>query len=446
MQIENKKEENGPKKGTRGLGILQRLVLIGAGIFTLVPNVFAAYQELDGIVAVVEDDVVLVSELMLRIDAVRKQIDANGSPMPPEDILVSQVLERLILENIQYQEASNRGIEIDEDTLTRAVTQFATNNNLTLEQFQKALLSEGTNFRAFREEIRREMIITRLQRNLIRRRIVISEQDIDGMLNSPFYKELFSDEYRVGHIMLSIDDGGRSLAAEQASAKAQSIIESLAKGTDFAETAMAESSSSSALEGGDMGWRKAGALPSLFSEVVLTMGVGEVSEPIVRPGAIHIIKLLDKRGVSLETINQTNVRHILVAPSEIRSPKEAEDMINKIHEQLDAGQSFEELAAEHSDDPASALNGGSLGWSEPESFVVGFSDEMKKTEIGERSKPFLTQFGWHILEVVGRREQDVGDEAREGKAVELLHRRRFEEEREKWLKEIRDESFVEIRL
>ena len=446
MQIENKKEESTSKIETGGLGILQALVLIAAGIFTLVPTVFAAYQELDGIVAVVEDDVVLVSELMLRIDAVRKQIDANGSAMPPEDILVSQVLERLILENIQYQEASKRGIEIDEDTLTRAVTQFATNNNLTLEQFRQALLSEGSNFRAFREEIRREMIITRLQRNLIRRRIVISEQDIDGMLNSPFYKELFSDEYRVGHIMLSIDDRGGSLATEQASTKAKSIIESLAKGTDFAETAMAESSSSSALEGGDMGWRKAGALPSLFSEVVLTMGVGQVSDPIIRPGAIHIIKLLDKRGVSLETINQTNVRHILVAPSEIRSPKEAEDMINKIREQLDAGQPFEELAAEYSDDPASALNGGSLGWSEPESFVVGFSDEMKKTEIGERSKPFLTQFGWHILEVVGRREQDVGDEAREGKAVELLHRRRFEEEREKWLKEIRDESFVEIRL
>ena len=446
MQIENREKGSKFTKRTVALIILKRLALITVGLFVFVPSVFAAYQELDGIVAVVEDDVVLVSELMLRIDAVRKQIEANGSAMPPEEILVSQVLERLILENIQYQEASRRGIEIDEDTLTRAVTQFATNNNLTLDQFRQALLSEGTNFRAFREEIRREMVITRLQRNLIRRRIVISEQDIDGMLNSPFYKELFSDEYRVGHIMLSIDNKGGSLAAEQASEKARSIIDSLAEGVDFGETAIAESSSSSALEGGDMGWRKAGALPSLFSEVVLSMGVGEVSDPIIRPGAIHIIKLLDKRGVSLETINQTNVRHILVAPSEIRSPKEAEDMIVKIQEQLDSGQPFEELAAEYSDDPASALNGGSLGWSEPESFVAGFSDEMKRTDIGQRSKPFLTQFGWHILEVVDRREQDVGDEAREGKAVELLHRRRFEEEREKWLKEIRDESFVEIRL
>ena len=406
----------------------------------------AAYQELDGIVAVVEDDVVLVSELMLRIDAVRKQIDASGSAMPPEEVLISQVLERLIQENIQYQEATKRGIDIDEDTLTKAVTQFATNNNLTLEQFQQALLQEGTNYRAFREEIRREMIITRLQRNLIARRVVISEQDIDGMLNSPFYKELFSDEYRVGHIMLSVDEQGGNSAQEQAAARAAVIIDTLKQGTEFSEVAMAESSSSSALEGGDMGWRKAAALPSLFSETVLDMTVGEVSDPIIRPGAVHIIKLLDKRGVSLETVNQTNVRHILIAPSEIRTPKEAEILIKEVKRQLSEGRSFEELASEYSDDPASALNGGSLGWSEPSSFVEAFSAVMQEMDIGAQSDPFLTQFGWHILEVVDRREQDVGEEARESKAVELIHRRRFEEEREKWLKEIRDESFVEIRL
>ena len=297
----------------------------------------AAYQELDGIVAVVEDDVVLVSELMLRIDAVRKQIDASGSAMPPEEVLISQVLERLIQENIQYQEATKRGIDIDEDTLTKAVTQFATNNNLTLEQFQQALLQEGTNYRAFREEIRREMIITRLQRNLIARRVVISEQDIDGMLNSPFYKELFSDEYRVGHIMLSVDEQGGNSAQEQAAARAAVIIDTLKQGAEFSEIAMAESSSSSALEGGDMGWRKAAALPSLFSETVLDMTIGEVSDPIIRPGAVHIIKLLDKRGVSLETVNQTNVRHILIAPSEIRTPKEAEILIKEVKRQLSEG-------------------------------------------------------------------------------------------------------------
>ena len=290
------------------------------------------------------------------------------------------------------------------------------------------------------------MIITRLQRNLIARRVVISEQDIDGMLNSPFYKELFSDEYRVGHIMLSVNEQAGNSAQEQAAARAAVIIDTLKQGAEFSEIAMAESSSSSALEGGDMGWRKAAALPSLFSETVLDMTIGEVSDPIIRPGAVHIIKLVDKRGVSLETVNQTNVRHILIAPSEIRTPKEAEILIKEVKRQLSEGGSFEELASEYSDDPASALNGGSLGWSEPSSFVEAFSAVMQEMDIGAQSDPFLTQFGWHILEVVDRREQDVGEEARESKAVELIHRRRFEEEREKWLKEIRDESFVEIRL
>ena len=196
----------------------------------------------------------------------------------------------------------------------------------------------------------REMIITRLQRNLIARRVVISEQDIDGMLNSPFYKELFSDEYRVGHIMLSVNEQAGNSAQEQAAARAAVIIDTLKQGAEFSEIAMAESSSSSALEGGDMGWRKAAALPSLFSETVLDMTIGEVSDPIIRPGAVHIIKLVDKRGVSLETVNQTNVRHILIAPSEIRTPKEAEILIKEVKRQLLEGRSFEELASEYSDD------------------------------------------------------------------------------------------------
>ena len=161
-----------------------------------------------------------------------------------------------------------------------------------------------------------------------------------------------------------------------------------------------------------MGWRKAAALPSLFSQIVLEMTIGQVSEPIVRPGAVHIIKLLDKRGVSLETVNQTNVRHILIMPSEIRTPKEAEILIKEIKNQLMDGRSFEELAREQSDDPASALNGGSLGWSQPNDFVDAFSDVMRKTDVGAQSEPFLSQFGWHILEVLGRREQDVGEDAR----------------------------------
>ncbi len=406
----------------------------------------AVYQELEGIVAVVDDDVVLASELRYRYDQVVKQLRANNVELPPNDVLLSQLMERLILESIQRQDAERRGVNIDDETLTRAVMRFAEGNNMTLEQFQRALAADGLSYAEFREEIRTEMMISRLQRNLINRRISITEQDVQGLLNSPFYKQMFSDDYRVGHIMLSLEEQASEEVVEAALAKARAIISELRHGADFAQMAIAESSSSRALEGGDLGWRKAGELPSIFAETILEMDVGGISEPIKTSGAIHIVKLLERKGAGMQRIRQTNVRHILVRPSEIRSPAETAELIRDIHRQLDGGGDFAELAKAHSEDPASALNGGELGWATPDQFVGQFGDVMNATEIGQISAPFLTQFGWHILEVVDRREQDMSDEARENMAVEILHKRRFEEEQQEWLKEIRDEAYVEVRL
>lgn len=406
----------------------------------------AVYQELDGIVAVVEDDVVLASELKSRYDQVRRQMEGQNMRMPPNDVLISQIMERLILESIQRQEAQRRGINIDDETLTRAVMSFAQSNNFTLEQFQQALAADGVSYREFREEIRTEMMVSRLQRNLINRRISISEQDVQGLLNSPYYQQLFSDEYRLGHILLTLEERASDEVVAQAEAKAAEIIQELRDGADFAQMAIAHSSSSRALEGGDLGWRKAGELPSLFSEDALNMEVGEVADPIRTPGAIHIIKLLERRGAGTQKVVETNVRHILVQPSEIRSPEETAELIQDIKRQLDEGADFAELAKKHSQDPASALNGGALGWSTPDVFVGQFGEVMQTQEIGSISEPFLTQFGWHILQVLDRREQDMSDEAREQMAIEILHKRRFEEEQQEWLKEIRDEAFVEVRL
>ena len=406
----------------------------------------AVYQELDGIVAVVEDDVVLASELKSRYDQVRRQMEGQNMRMPPNDVLISQIMERLILESIQRQEAQRRGINIDDETLTRAVMSFAQSNNFTLEQFQQALAADGVSYREFREEIRTEMMVSRLQRNLINRRISISEQDVQGLLNSPYYQQLFSDEYRLGHILLTLEERASDEVVAQAEAKAAEIIQELRDGADFAQMAIAHSSSSRALEGGDLGWRKAGELPSLFSEDALNMEVGEVADPIRTPGAIHIIKLLERRGAGTQKVVETNVRHILVQPSEIRSPEQTAELIQDIKRQLDEGADFAELAKKHSQDPASALNGGALGWSTPDVFVGQFGEVMQTQEIGSISEPFLTQFGWHILQVLDRREQDMSDEAREQMAIEILHKRRFEEEQQEWLKEIRDEAFVEVRL
>ena len=406
----------------------------------------AVYQELDGIVAVVDDDVVLASELKSRYDQVKRQLQAQNVRMPSDDILISQIMERLILESIQRQQAERRGITIDDETLTRAVMSFAQNNNMTLEQFQQALAADGLSYRTFREEIRSEMMINRLQRGLINRRISISEQEVNGLLNSPFYQEMFSDEYRVGHILLSLEEGASDAVIEAAEADAADIVRQLREGADFAQMAIAKSSSSRALEGGDLGWRKAGELPSLFAEDVLNMQVGDIAEPIRTSGALHIIKLLERRGAGVQKVVETNVRHILVQPSEIRSPEATAELINDIKRQLDEGADFAEMAVEHSEDPGSALNGGDLGWATPDAFIGRFGEVMEATAIGDLSAPFLTQSGWHILQVLDRREQDMSDEARENMAVEILHKRRFEEEQQEWLKEIRDEAFVEVRL
>ena len=383
---------------------------------------------------------------MERLELVRRSSADNGQRLPPNDILISQIMERLIVENLQRQEAERRGVTIDDETLSRAVAQFAQNNNMTLDEFRQALAADGNDFRQFREDIRDEMTVNRLQRALVSRRISITEQDVQGLLNSPFYQQLFSDEYRVGHIMITLPENPSEQVATQAVAKAQGLVQTLRDGAEFGQMAMAESSASSALEGGDMGWRKAGELPSLFAEPVLQMTVGEVAEPILSGSSIHIIKLLEQRGAGVQKSKQTKVRHILVRPSEIRSPSEAEAIIRDVHQRLVAGGDFIELATEFSEDPGSALNGGDLGWSTPDQFVGAFADTMQNTGEGAFSEPFLSQFGWHVLLVEGRREEDMSDEARRNMALELLHNRRFEEERQEWLKELRDEAFVEIRL
>ena len=415
-------------------------------LFLLPLQSIAEYQRLEAIVAVVDDDVVLASELMTRLETVRRSIAENNLQPPPGDVLINQIMERLIIENIQLQEAKKRGVTIDDESLARAVGNFASSNNMTMEQFQQTLAQDGTSYRQFREDIRAELIISRLQRAMINRRIAISEQDVQALLNSPFYQQMFSDEYRVGHIMRSLEDDATEADMEAAVIEAAGFVRELRDGADFAQMAIAKSSASTALEGGDLGWRRAGELPTLFSDAVLDMQVDDVVGPIATGSTIHIIKLLDRRGAGTERLAQTNVSHILIRPSEIVTSEQALEKAQEIYQRIQGGEDFAELAKEFSEDPASALNGGALGWSTPDQFVPQFAEVMSKSEIGETSEPFESEFGWHILLVEDRREQDMSDEARRNMAMDLLFRRRFEEERQEWLKEIRDEAFVELRL
>jgi peptidyl-prolyl cis-trans isomerase SurA len=406
----------------------------------------AGYRELDGIVAVVNDDVVLASELLERLDAVHKQIEAANVEPPPSNVLVSQIMERLVLESLQLQEADRRGVRVDDETLTRAVMSFAEQNGMNLDQFRMALAQDGITYGEFREQIRREMVMSRLQRNLVSRRIAISDKDLDDLLNSPYYQQLLSDEYRVGHILLAFDENANEVVIAAARARAADIVTELRAGAEFRQMAMANSAASTALEGGDLGWRKAGELPSLFAEEILSLSRGETADPIETTGGIHIVQLLEVRGASTQSEQQSLVRHILVQPSRIRTDAETRDLAEEIHQKLLDGEDFADLARQHSEDPGSALNGGDLGWTSGDEFVPEFRQAIAATPTGELSAPFRSQYGWHVLEVLDRREQDMSQEARRNMALQILHSRRFDEELQKWQKELRDEAYVEVRL
>jgi peptidyl-prolyl cis-trans isomerase SurA len=403
-------------------------------------------KDLDYIVAIVDDDVVLATELVMRLSSVRKQMQAANMPIPADDVLFNQMLERLIMEDIQLQMGQRAGVRVDDETLTNALEGIAKQNNMTLDEFTAALARDGMPYNEFRDELRRELIIQRVQRNRVNSRIYLSDEEIDAFLASPLGKRTLSDEYRVGHILIAVDNDAQPATVAKAEAEANSIYEQLKAGADFRQMAIAHSSDSRALEGGDLGWRKAGELPSLFAEQVFALEVGQTAAPIRSGSGFHIVQLLEKRGAGTEVVEQALVRHILVKPSEIRSEADTQALIEDIHKRLVAGEDFGALARLYSEDPGSALAGGDLGWAEPEKFTQEFADVMRETPTGKLSEPFHSKFGWHVLQIMDRRQHDMSEDARRNLAIRVLHNRRYEEELQAWLKEIRDEAYVEIRV
>ena len=421
--------------------------VLASVLILVVANVHAVLEEVDAIAAIVDDDVVLVSELLNRYELfVAQAKQAGATEVPPRETVLNQLMERLIVESLQIQEAERRGIIIDDETLTEAVTTFAGQNGMDLDGFQQSLADEGVSYRSFREDIRREMLLSRVQRDMVNRQIYITQQDVADLRGSPFFKEWVSDQYRVGHILLRIEDPLSNVAVRAANDMAVDVLGKLRKGEEFSKLAIAHSAGSTALEGGDLGWRRAAELPSLFSETVIELEIGETPDPITNSLGIHIIQLLDKRGASMQKELRTEVRHILVQPSEIKSEQLARSEIDRVREQIVAGEDFAELAREVSDDAGTALAGGDLGWRDSGDFVGEFRAVMDVIPENEFSEVFRSQFGWHILEVLGRREEDMSEESLDDMALQILHNRRYDEKLEEWLKQIRDEAYVQIRL
>ena len=406
----------------------------------------AQVESLDRVVAIVDNDVIMQSQLDQRMSEVQKSIAKQGGTLPPSNVLQEQVLERLIMENMQLQIGDRAGVRINDEELNQAMETIAQRNNLSLEQLRMALQQDGLSYSAAREQIRREMIISRVRQRRVADRIEVSKQEVDNFMASEHGQIQLSEEFHLANILLPLPEGSTAAVIEKAAIEAQKVYQQLQQGTDFSQLALSRSGSENALEGGDMGWRKAAQLPPPFDSLIPPLSPGQVTQPVRTPGGFLIIKLLEKRGGNNQLRDEVHVRHILIKPSEIRTDAEAQKLVERLHARIVAGEDFGELAKTFSEDPGSARNGGDLDWIDPAILVPEFQEVMKNTPSGQLSAPFRSGYGWHVLEVLGRRATDSSEQLREQQAINILRNRKYDEELQGWLLEIRGEAYVETKL
>jgi len=420
--------------------------LLLAGILACQTFNLLAEVALDRIVAVVENDIIMQSELETKLRTVVGQMQQQGIQLPSSSILETQVLERMILITIQLQRAEETGIRVDDETLNRTISNIAAENKVSLSQFRDILEKDGFNYEQFRENIRNEIIISRLRQRQVDNRISISSKEIDNALSNMEFQGKTETEYQLSHILISLPEAPTPDEEEQARLVATKVLEDLKAGQDFAMMASTYSDGQRALEGGDLGWRKKNEIPTLFSTQIASMEKGDISDLIKSSSGFHIVKLADVRSSEKHIITQTNARHILIKLDELTTADDAWVRLDQLKTRIEGGDDFAVLARSHSDDTVSAADGGNLGWSSPGRMVPKFEEVMDQLEIGEISQPFDTQFGWHLLQVLDRREHDDTENVRRTKASEAIRRRKSEEAHQNWLRHLRDEAYVEYRL
>lgn len=406
----------------------------------------AAPEKIDGIAAIVNDEAVTQSELEAETKTVKAQLQQQKSSQPSDATLQKQVLERLIVKHLKQQVASRNNIVIDDETLNRALNNIAKQNNMSLAQLRSVIERDGFDFNLYRENIRSEILHTRLRQRYVDNRINITTAEIDQFLKQQEKSGSSEDEYQLNHILISIPEGASAEIIQTARQRAQSILDRLAKGEDFAQLAIAESDGQQALTGGDLGWRKLGEIPSLFANIVVEMKKGDVSALIRNPSGFHIIKLNDERGGERHMVSQNHARHILIKTNELIDDATAVRKLEELKARIEQGDDFATLAKAHSDDKGSAAKGGDLGWASPGQMVAAFEKVMNESPLNKISEPFQSQFGWHILEVLERRTQDDTEQFKRNNARQQLFERKVSEEEELWLRQLRDEAYVEIRI
>lgn len=406
----------------------------------------AQIQPLDAIVAVVNDDVIVKSELDSQVELLIPELQARGAVVPDPETLEEQVLDQLILERLQIQRAQTLGIEVDEATLNEALTNIAARNGMGLMELRDTLEANGVSFDAFREDTRRQILTSRLQQEEVVKEVSVSDQEVERFVETERDSLITRNEVRLSHLLIAVPENASPAQIENARDEAQTLVRRLRQGEDFASLARANSDGGRAQDGGDLGWFAIGEVPSLAAQPAQTLARGELTDPIRSPSGFHIIKVSDIKGDTPKPVTQTQARHILIRTSEVVSDEDAKRRLEQLRLRIVGGDDFATLARSHSDDTGSALNGGDLGWVSPGDTVPAFEREMDALSPGEISPPFQSPFGWHIVQVTERRQQDTADELLRLRAKDALRLRKAEETKELWLQRLRDEAYVEVRL
>jgi peptidyl-prolyl cis-trans isomerase SurA len=402
---------------------------------------------LDRVAAVVNDGVVLRSDVDQQVALISDRLQKAGQQLPPRNVLRQQVLERLVLQELQMQRADRLGLKASDEMVNNALTDIANRNNIKFSDLPAALEAQGINYRDYRDEIRRDMVLQGLRQRDVLARVYVSPREVDQCIAKRKASPTADNEYNLAHILVSIPGTADERQIAERTSRAQAVYERAVKNEDFGQLAITYSDSGTALEGGALGWRKAGQLPSFVAEIIPAMQAGDVTQPIRTPSGLHIFKVLEVRGGQAPAlVSQVHARHILMKPTEVMDDETVRQKLSQIRDRVLKGESFEAVASVTSEDPGSAATGGDLGWAGPGSFVPEFEKQLDALTENEISQPFRTQFGWHIVQLLGRRTYDASEDMTRNRCVSQLRESRADEETEIWLRRLRDEAFVEYRM
>jgi peptidyl-prolyl cis-trans isomerase SurA len=429
------------------------------GLLSLVATfaVHAAYAQtreasssgelLDRVAATVNDGVVLTSELDEQMLIVVDRLRSQKLDLPPQNVLRQQILDRLVLQELQMQRADRAGIKVSDETLNNALSDVAESNHIKLADLPTALESQGIDYASYRDNIRKELAMQILRQRDVIARINVSPREIDQFLDRQKKMPSEGNEYDISHILIAVPQAATPEQIEEAQKKADEVYQKAASGEDFGRLAVQYSNSQTALEGGKLGIRKGSELPTFLGEAVATMKAGDVTKPIRTPSGFHLVKLNDVHGGSQVIVNQVHARHILIKPNELQDDATVQQKLASIRDRImNKGENFAAVASVVSEDPGSAAEGGDLGWSNPGQFVPEFEKQLAQLQPDEISQPFRTQFGWHIIQLLGRRQFDNTDDIRRQHAFTALRESKADEETELWLRRLRDEAYVEYKL